>query len=287
MHPSRDDLELYVIDNLEPSRAEAVKEHLRACEFCREVVEDFKSFLESVDSISKQETPLRYKNLARNIFDRSLYGHRYNLSLITNQFDNSVHYLAADGEGSDDEAVPAVMGLATLVSDDPDLVLKIMHDSKQNSDYLQVIADDPAYYANVLVQSPEIDKGFVTDSNGKALISDLKIQDFQEHAWQIRMPDAVFSLEPFEYDAEQVEFSKEIILESDRDDRVKITFLRKSEGKQINIQILNLEGKSEFNPVRIAISQEDKSLSEILSKHDSLSFELKEKDSHIYIRLFN
>jgi len=287
MHPKRHELELYALNGLDSSRRTELTSHLEKCQFCREIIDDFQAYLASVDDVSADDMPLKAHALADKIFNQSIAGRVIEMNLISSDRNSGKHILAADGKQKDNNSTSDIVGLATLVSEDPDLVLKIMHDKNSDQDYIQLIADDPAFYSNVLVQSPDIQDGFITDQDGRAVIERGTVDHPEKHAWQIKMPDAVFKLEPLEYDPDKTEFSKEVVLETDKSDKIKVIFHRKSGHKQIDINILELDGQTEFDNIRICINQQNSSDTGFIKHGDSVCFDLVDSDSQIDIRLFN
>ena len=67
----------------------------------------------------------------------------------------------------------------------------------------------------------------------------------------------------------------------------KVSLLeRKTEGKQISIRILKLEGKSDFKRVRVGISQEGRAIIKSVDKDGRISFDLDDLSTPINIRLY-
>ena len=107
-----------------------------------------------------------------------------------------------------------------------------------------------------------------------------------ELRWQIKLPDATFELIPAHYDPEQVEFSTQAVLESDRDDKIQVVLERKTEGKQIVVRVLELEGKDELDSVRISISQGQSGQLAQTRQGEPATFEIADPMRSIQIRLF-
>jgi hypothetical protein len=206
-------------------------------------------------------------------------------SLQTDLLRSSIRrLLAADGEG---EFSPPVVNIATFFSDNPEVVLRVMRDTEEKRDYLQLVSADPSLVSNVLVRIPEQDKEFLTDSSGKAEITGIPTEDLEELGWQIKMPDAAFSLETLAYDPDSVEYRREIVLETEQNDRIRVSFEGKTEGKQIAISILELDGKTEFDSVRVILSQNDIAETRSITPSQIATFNLSDKVNTIKIRLFN
>jgi hypothetical protein len=161
-----------------------------------------------------------------------------------------------------------------------------MRDFDRGHDYLQLISDDPALSSHIMVQIPQLQKEFITDENGRAEIDASVLDKPDQLSWQIRMPDAVFSLEPLVYDPNKTEYSKDIVLTTEKQDKIKVTFEGKTEGKQISIRILELDGRTDFGVVRVSVSQHHASLFKDVKRNESLSFDLVDATDEIKIRLF-
>ncbi len=71
----------------------------------------------------------------------------------------------------------------------------------------------------------------------------------------MRLPDAVFDLKPALYDPDNLEYLKELILETDEGDRVQVISEGRARSIQIKLQILELNGRSDFDDCTIHVSQ--------------------------------
>jgi hypothetical protein len=282
MHPSRDELRRFVDNELEEPLTTTVRDHIEQCVFCYNYVENQRLLLESLKQAEKGAMPLKALKLADRLYETALAGRMVSLKPLLPK-DTPLLRLAADG---DKEFRPQVENITTLCSENPEIVLRIMRDFDRGHDYLQLISDDPALSSHIMVQIPQLQKEFITDENGRAEIDASVLDKPDQLSWQIRMPDAVFSLEPLVYDPNKTEYSKDIVLTTEKQDKIKVTFEGKTEGKQISIRILELDGRTDFGVVRVSVSQHHASLFKDVKRNESLSFDLVDATDEIKIRLF-
>jgi hypothetical protein len=282
MHPSRDELRRFSDNQLEEPSATTVRDHLEQCAFCRNYVENQRLVSESVKHAESEAIPLKALKLADRLYETALAGRMISLKPSLPK-DTPLLRLAADG---DKEFRPRVENITTLCSENPEIVLRIMRDFDRGHDYLQLISDDPALSSHIMVQIPQLQKEFITDENGRAVIDAAVLDKPEQLSWQIRMPDAVFSLEPLVCDPDRTEYTEDIVLTTEKQDKIKVTFEGKTEGKQISIRILELEGRTDFGVVRVSVSQHRTSLFKEMKRDESLSFNLVDADDKINIRLY-
>jgi len=282
MHPSQEILRKFVVSKLDESAILEISDHLVECEFCQEYCDNYRSYTQIIDESAGTEIPARAMELANRLYAEALSGKIIFFRPYNPKIDGSLS-IAADNA---DQFKPDVINLGTFFSEDPELVLRVMRNCSKGIDYLQPIGKNPELTSNVLIQIPEMNREFVTDHDGKAILTGLADATVLELKWQIKMPDASFSLKPLIYNPETVEYAKDFILETDRHDKIKITFEGKTEGKQINIKILELEGKSNFGVVRVAVSQKENAHVKTAKESEAVAFYLDRLDAEIKIRLF-
>jgi hypothetical protein len=271
MHPTRYELEAFILDNLRDSeRSQYIREHLEKCEFCREMVADFEEYLQEL----KVSAPVRITPIDEL---------RINLKPLAEDNQQTPLFMAADGEKRKTQIDSACYG--TYYSEKPELVLRVMR-SESGGKYLQLMGDDPESYANVMVRLPELDYEFMTDATGCADISGYDFRQVEKLSWQVKLPEAVFSLEPLDYDPEKLEYENQTILETERDDKIEIRFEGKAGGKQLSIRILKLEGKEEYTPLRILVAQNDSYTVRTVSARSQAVFDIEDPNQNIKIRLF-
>lgn len=283
MHLSKEKLKLLIDNRLDTTEIVEIEKHLKACEFCQEFVDNYKLLMNCLEKTANIELPQEAITLAEKLYHDAIKGKIIPLSILEPRENERSLQLAADGK---QKVSPRVMNLTTLYSENPEIVLRVMHDEDKGEDYLHLISDDPSLSSNVMVQIPELDRQFITDDDGRAVIKNIELERFEHLKWQIKMPDAVFSLEPLIYDPDKTEYSKDIILTTDNNDRIKVTFEGKTEGKQIAIEILELDGSIDFGKVRVIVCHDESlSLKEAVL-HKPVTFSLKDSQEKINIRLF-
>ena len=227
--------------------------------------------------------PAGARALADKLYGEAARGQIVKLLPLTNASEKNLR-LAAD---SFDRARTPIVNLATFYSTSPEIVLRLMRDLDQGSDYLQLIGMDPKVTSHVLVQLPEIGREFATDDFGKAVIGRAEFADFEKLKWQIKLPDALFLLEPLIYDPDWTTTSKEVTIESEQGDRIRVTLEDKVEGKQILIRVLEFDGKAEFGEVRVMISQHEITEIKNATPDQTVLFETIDPGREISIRLFH
>ena len=153
-------------------------------------------------------------------------------------------------------------------------------------DYLQLIADDPELVSNVLVQIPELHKEYLTDHEGRAVVVADQSIDWSNLKWQIKMPEAVFELEPLQYDPDKVISSKEFTLETDDYSKIRVIFESRIEGKRLSLQVLQLDGHTDFETIKVSVSHGNFHTITEATADESLTFDLTGSEDRIDIRLF-
>lgn len=283
MHPLKQKLKYFVDNKLDEAAFEEVEKHLKICQFCQEFVDDYKLLMASVDKAADEELPQRALALAEQLYQDGLKGKIIPLTPLGTEEKATALLLAADGK---QEFRPRVKNLTTLCSENPDIVLRVMRDTDKGEDYLHLISDDPALSSNVMVQIPELNREFITDNHGRAILENIELEKLEQLKWQVKMPDAVFSLEPLIYDPDKTEYGSDIILETEKHDRIKVTFEGKTEGKQIAIEILELEGVSNFGQVKVILTQKESLVTRNAVPKSPITFRLEDNKAVINIRLF-
>ncbi len=283
MHPLKAMLRRY-IDGLLEDESEKVRieEHLGECEFCREYCENYRELNNALNSPVDSSPAL--DQLANRLYKNAFGSNIVELSLISSPESKPGYSLAADGEP---ELKKGIYSLATLGSEDPEVVLKNMRDTERNLNYIQLLSEQPKYSSNVLIQIPEINREIFTDHNGRADLETSLPEKIAGMKWQIKLPDAGVSLSPIKYDPDKTEYQTEQVLETERNDKILIRFEGKTGGKKIILTLLQLEGNKDFGPVRISVSQKDYSMIHRIDKPGTeLRFDLADPEAELFIRLF-
>ena len=132
----------------------------------------------------------------------------------------------------------------------------------------------------------QLGREFVTDESGHATLGERSQQNWDELKWQVKMPDAVFDLEPLAYDPEAVQSSTDSILKTDAGDRIQVTLEDRAESKRITIRGLEVDGVSDFDAIRVVVSQENSRQLKQVGPNRSVAFEITDPHGAINIRLF-
>ena len=98
--------------------------------------------------------------------------------------------------------------------------------------------------------------------------------------------DAVFNLEALTYDPNRVEYSSDTVLQTERNDRVSVTFEGLAAGKRITLRVLELEGRTDFDRVLVSVSPGNGSESAVVGPNQPVSFDFTEWGKSIAIRLY-
>lgn len=285
MHPTTDELRSFVNqDEIDADRQKEIAEHLQTCEFCSEFCESYEHYSRTPEYGAGQPLPDKMRRLAENLFDTALRCSIIDLKpLVRTDDPTPVSHLAADGVSDKRTGVHSV---ATFCSESPEVVLRVMRNPKEGGDYLQLLAEDARLAAHVMVQIPQLGKEYVTDADGRASVDLDADEDLEQLKWQIKMPEAVFSLEPLKYDPDKVEYAEEIVLQTERHDRVDVRFEGRTEGKLLSIRVLELDGQTDFGSVRMAITQQSRSDVMKVQPGQTIEFGPIDSDTTINIRLY-
>lgn len=283
MHPDKVKLKSYVDGRLKNSEHSLIGKHLSECEICREYCDDYLLLSKSMELAESEIIPEKATDFAEKLFKQSTTSNIIPLERLRSPELSPEFNLVADGK---EVKQGETKNIVTLFSRNPEVVLRVMHNIKQKQDYLQLISNDAKLTSQVMIQLPELNREFITNDGGYADAGDTDLSNCSNLKWQIKMPDAVFDLEPLVYDPEKVEYQKETILETEKHDKIQITFQRKTVGKQIILRILELDGSDEFESVKVVISQNQASTIITARPQDAVTFDITDSTVPINIRLF-
>ena len=283
MHPLTDDLFKYANKLLDDNRQTEIKSHLNICQLCQEIVEDFQIQAKLLEKQQNYKIPDEIYHLRDSLFNGAQPTNIITLKKLPSEIKSNTNLLAADGK---DDSYPSIQNLVTLYSESPEVILRFIRDNIKNEDYLQLISENTEYSSHVMVQVPDLDYEFITDQNGKATVKNIDTEKLLDHKWQIKLPDAIFDLQPVDYNPEKTEYVKDIILETEKHDKIKVTFEGKTEGKNIKIEIVSLDGISDHRNIKVAVIQNSDITTGDINKNKQTSFKLGDSNE-ISIRLFN
>ena len=283
MPPNEEELRCFVDGLLNEDDRRRIADHLTMCPLCREFCEEYRELLADLEATAEDAPPEAVSELAAGLHRQAVRGLIVPLRRLSETESEAPVRLAAD-------AVPpersGVESLATLYSEDPEIVLLLMRDHDHGRDYLQLVTEDPEIAAHALIRAPELEREFVTDTGGRAEVVDLPDRAWETSSWQIKMPDAVFEMEPLVYDPDRTEHATSAVLTSDQDDRVEISLERKTEGKLLSVRVLQLDGRADFGPLRVDVSQGRDGQLRRLGPDEAVVFELSDPEAGISIRLY-
>ncbi len=283
-HPARKLLEALADNNLNAADGGMeVRAHLEICEFCREYLEDYRSHSKVIGELMSAPLSGKISSFLDRLARQNRRGLVIDLTVLPIVTVAPQKYLAADSPTPDRAGS---LSIATLYSENPEIVLRMMRDQQDNSRYLQLIAESIDLTANVLVCAPEVGAEIATDSDGRAVLPESLTGNPADLQWQVRLPEASFDLHPLVYSPDRVEYSRDMVLESDRGDRIKVTLIGKTVGKQIEIELLQLDGHEDFEKVKILLIEDRHLELQSLNSGQRVLFTLPEHTSYINLRIF-
>jgi hypothetical protein len=284
MHPSQIQLQALVDGSADTETRDRLERHLADCELCREFVTDYGALRAAVVAAKEESLPDRARELVPALLRAAERPRLIRLLSFEVNGPAGLQFLAADGVRSHE---PMVRNVATLYADNPEVVLRVMRDNRRGRTYLQLISDDLRPPGDVLIQSPELNRNFVTDPAGHADLGDLSADRLAQATWQLRMPDAVFKIEPASGDPDLEEDRREVILESDRRDRIRVVFDGRAEDRQLFVEVLELEGREAFESCIVSVSQLAQVAVLEAGPGQAVSYRLADDASEVRIRLFS
>ncbi len=282
MHPEREQLKRFVEKRLDQPKMVEISRHLTACELCREFCENYRVLMDSLNMTKEEKVPPSGWALADRLYQQAIRGRVIPLIPLLSAEADSILLLAADGEK---EQTPGPQNLTTQHSTDPEVVLRVMRDPVRG-DYLQLISEDTNLVSGVMVELPELGREYITDKSGHADLDDISTEEYDKLKWQVKMSGAIFDLESLAYDPDSVEYAEETIIETENRDKIQVTFAGKTEGKQITLRVLELDGNKEFGSIKVVVSQEKSRKSFATRPDQSITFEIAEPGNAIDIRIF-
>lgn len=283
MHPSNDILKKLLELRLNADEARSVQDHILSCELCQEFCDYYRSLVNSIRQEEGAPLPADAPRLANALYTGTFEERVITLLPLAKKSGYQYHRIAAD---SSCDQPNHDFSLATLFSENPDVILRIMRDPKAKRDYLHLVSEDESLVSGVLVQLPDLDTEFLTDQSGHAIIGTELVGDYSELQWQIRMPHAVFQLEPLIDEHDSIEFSKEIRLQSESEDEVEVRFEKKGSARQLAVRIVKFAGETRFENLKVAVSLKHSSSLENAKSDRIILFNISDAEDRIVIRLF-
>ncbi len=257
--------------------------HLDDCEFCRELREQIEAQQESANELGLTLDVPVSEECKQRLWLESLCKTVLPLKPLLRQSSQRPGLLAADSPRPPNADQH---GLATMFSEDPEVVMRVVRDTAVGKDYLQLIADSPEYYQYVMVRVPSQGREFITDREGRAEIGSAETVGVQSWDWEIRMPDAIFQLSPLVHTAQAADYSAETILETSHHDKLLVRFIGLPSEKQVTVEILELDGEEDFSPVKILLVQDGHTESRQVAARQVTPFRLSDQTRRIDLRIF-
>lgn len=249
MHPS----ELELINFARTTAAERdprdpVTAHLATCEVCRDQVSLMEAWLAAAGNQSFgtparspfEEAVLRLLRRPASVIPLTI--------LDMPQRVGAGHSLAADGV-----AVPqaGLQHRATLYSEEPEVILRIMHDPATQRDVLQLTADDPALSEHVFIRYGEPPIDVLTNERGIAEIPAKSIEDPTALSWRVQLPDASFTLKAL--DAPRL--PDETVIDLPDGDRIAVAALSDTSGLSLRVRPIRIHGQEQIGRFRAVVCQ--------------------------------
>lgn len=279
MHPLREELNRFVEGQ---ETAQSTIAHIRECEFCRTYCERYGLLLsETISAAGTMREDIA--EIASSIFAGQSLPKIVHLSPFHRNTLPGQRILAADGKHIGEQPL---QNLATWYSQEQDIVVRVMRDTERAVDFLQVIAPDESLMSHVLIESADSQLTYVTDGQGKVEFALRQIEELASIRWQIRLPEAVFQLNSLSYDPERIKSETDTILESPGGDKVSIKLQEKTEGKEIILRVLALDGNAQYQHARVAITSTSGTVVKPVTPSDILRFTLIDVNTEIGIRIF-
>lgn len=285
MHPNSDELRQFVAGRLPVDISGQVAKHINMCEFCREFCDNYMQLIEPINDAME----IQPSATLDVIIDIATQASRHSATIelhplpIEIESGKGLPRMAADGTQPDINEPDRII---TLCSINPEVVMRVVASTDKHNRYLQLLSDEPELTSYVMVQIPELDKAFMTDSDGRAEIGPDLNDDLESLKWQIKLPDAIFELEPLTYDPDRIEQAQEVILESDNDDRITVRFETRTEGKSVMIGIKQIAGQPDFGPIKVALSHRKNTSVRLATSGQLVEFDDVDSDSTISVRLY-
>ncbi len=192
MHQIKEqNIELFVlspgtIDDLERQALEA---HLSGCPSCRSVEQYLRSFYEDLQNTpvalsSLLEAFARKVSLPANAMPLHPYKHQLKPGIVDS------HYVTVLAAQSPSSSAFRFQPVAVLISDDQNIILRVLRDAEKNAFSIYVLASEPAMRNKVVVSFPDLYADVTTDEFGKAelkLAEDLIPKDWRAIEAYIRV----------------------------------------------------------------------------------------------------
>lgn len=229
--PSPQDWDAYLLSGSEDSD-DSQKRHLATCQFCQMTV---KWRMELLGVVAE----------AMEKIDRSIV---MGFALCDDLDTTAKGRLAAQSRVQTEGEITSM----SLVSADQRVLLKVIKEGSTQDFWLYVIADEAELYQRVAVRPFGDDREYITDESGKVFLGPVEIESKSLTKAEIRIPRAVFVLEPFR----GYESSGDVVLRADTGDEIRVGLRRIGSDQEIEIELVKLSRSSTSGPFRLAVQEE-------------------------------
>lgn len=231
--PSPEDWDAYLL-TADENRDKTQEAHLAVCQLCQVTVEWRKELLGAVVE-------------AMESVDHAVIS---GFAPFAEVDPHAESLLAAQSQTLPGRQIPSI----SLVSADQRILLKVVKDDTTKNTWLYVIADESELFQNVVVRPFGDDREYITDESGKVLLGKIEIDSDSLSQVEIRIPRAVFVLEPFRG---AVTGEQSTVLRADNGDEIQVSLHRVGSDQEIEIELVKLSPRATTGPLRIAIREED------------------------------
>jgi len=279
-HPEQAKLEVYCEGGLSDAEHFQVKAHIDGCKECKQFVEDYRKKLSDRFIQVKYGMSDGRNILAEYIREASERGGLFKLIRIDGSVDEAAR-LAAD-------SAPKGRGqycAATMVCQDPEIMLKLMVGDPDRPSYLQVISDVERLMSGVLVEAPDIGFSAMTSEYGVAPFRDLDIDKASQCEWQVRAADAIFKFDPASSTESQPQ-TEEIVIKSYLGNVIGVSVVERGAESEFVIRIIAIGNQPPDNEMVVAVIQEDRPPLQSLTSQRSARFKLTAELPQLTIKLF-
>ncbi len=258
MHLTNDELATLAHAQARESESlRAIRAHLDGCEDCRVRFAEIEGWHIAVEGSMAEGFPRVAQSVADQIYRDAITASRVVLlSPMTMPQTHEPVHLAADGQ-AETESVRPLEHRATMVSENPELVMRIMRDPASGEETLHLIGADPSVTRHVIIHVDDPPLDLVTDADGKALLTGTPMANPADARWEIRLPDATFALTRLEGMGIDPGGEREVTLSSGPDNEMGITLTEGPDGLALRLRLLRVNGRNNIERARLVISQQD------------------------------
>ncbi|MEZ5358838.1 MAG: hypothetical protein R3F48_08395 [Candidatus Zixiibacteriota bacterium] len=232
--PTGEKWQRFALGDIEMNRPE-MENHLETCPQCQFVLAQINNDL----------------NGLKTVWDESATQDVIYLSPMSyNTLSGEPAQIKLAAQGVQKEAEPDAV---VLVSDDKEIVLRVVRDAHTKEVWLYIVAEKPELYENVLIKFPHTKKEFLTDYLGRMNIGTVNWSKTELTGAEIRLPKAKFILNPIE----PFTAGEAIELSTSGGDRIRIVLHKQGRNNRLEIQILDTPNGERATSSKIAIRAEE------------------------------